>query len=206
MIKPVNKNRKINTDSFLEAFRDLGSHSLNNFKENIIKSPGKNLVDAFTGQGQANAETGESRNFSPDLFDQEAELEKKYLRQAHWQAEIVRKEEQVVYSRQDREVKLQVQSLQNEIQQLVKDSGQLAQEVQVASLQMPAEAGKYHLVFFEKLKNLIKALRGQIQESAQWLAEFNKKSKKRNFYWGQFKKKGTSFSLSMDRNVSTQTG
>lgn len=204
MVKPLKRNRKINTDSFLEAFRDLGSNAVDSFKEDFVKGTGRGIVDTFSGKARS---FGENENPSEkNLFDRETDLEKKYKRQARWQAEIARKEEKVIYSRQDREVKLQVQSLQNEIQQLVKASGELAQEVDVASFQVSPEAGKYHIAFFEKLKNLVKSLRSQVQESAHWLAEFNKKSKKRNFYWGQFKKKGTSFSLSMDRNVATQTG
>lgn len=200
----MKKNRKINTDSFLEAFRDLGSNAVDSFKEDFVKGTGRGIVDTFTGKSGSSKNNEESSE--KNLFDRETDLEKKYQRQARWQAEIGRKEEHVLFTRQDQETKLQVKSLQNEIQQLVKASGQLSKEVEIAAFQLPAESGKYHILFFERLRNLIKSLRNQVQESSQWLAEFNKKSKRKNSYWNQAKKKGTSFTLSVDRNVSTQTG
>lgn len=180
------------SDSFLEAFRDLG----------------KSVVDTFTPGPKpisGSLESGQSVKF-PDIFSKEEELEEKYKKQAGWQVEIAKKQEQVIYSRKDREVQLQVQALQHEILELTKAGAELSAEVEVAAFNLPPEAGKYHINFFERLRNLIKALKSKIQESSFWLAEWNKKAQKKNYYWRQAKKSGTMFMLSGDRQVATQTG
>lgn len=208
MIKNLKQNKKsFSSDSFLEAFRDLGNNAVDSFKNDVVKKTAKDISSAFTGSNISSPGTsGNEFNDFPDIYKKESELEKRYQRQARWQAEVSRKEEHVLFSRADRETKLHVQALQQEIHQLAKATNELAKEVEVASFQMPSEAGTYHINFFEKLRNLIKSLRSQIQESSMWLAEWNKKAKKKNFYWGQFKKSGTNFMLSSDRQVSTQTG
>jgi len=192
MAKNFKQNKKsFSSDSFLEAFRDLGN----------------NVADTFMGKNTSSPSTFNNEfNDSPDFYQKESELEKKYQRQARWQSEIAKKEEHVLFSRADQETKLHVQALQQEIHQLAKATNELAKEVEIASFQMPSEAGTYHINFFEKLRNLIKSLRNKIQESSMWLAEWNKKAKKKNFYWGQAKKHGTTFTLSSDRQVATQTG
>jgi len=196
------------SDSFLEAFRDLGKAVVDGAKNDLIKKTGDNIVSSFTPGPKpisGSLESGQSVNFS-DIFSKEEELKEKYRKQARWQAEIARKQEQIVYARQDRETQLQVQALQHEIQQLVKVSGELSKEVETAAFNLPPEAGRYHINFFERLRNLIKALKSKIQESSYWLAEWNKKAQKRNYYWRQAKKQESSFLLHHDRQVATQTG
>lgn len=211
MVKQPKKEKKISSDNFLEAFRDLGTNFVDTFKNDVVKGTGKRMIDALTeNQKQDNdfSLTPGSKDFSDSsfLFQKESDLEKKYQRQIGQQIEIVKKEEKLLWSKENRETKLQVQALQQEIQQLVKASDNLAKEIEIASFQLPPETGKYHINFFERLRNLIRALRSKIQESSLWLAEWNKKAKRRNYYWGQVKKSGTKFMLSSDRQVATQTG
>jgi len=209
MTKQPKREKKFSSDSFLEAFRDLGSNFVDSFKNDVVKGTGKGIMNTLTGNqkpSSGSSSVTEKNNFSDFLFQKEADLEKKYQRQARWQSEIAKKQEQIIYTRQDREIQLQVKALQQEIQQLTKASEQLSKEAEIASFNLPPEVGAYHLTFFERLRNLIKALKSKIQESSFWLAEWNKKAKKKNYYWGQFKKSGSKFLLSSDRNVATQTG
>ena len=208
MIKNLKQNKKsFSSDSFLEAFRDLGNNAVDTFKNDVVRKTAKDIGGTFMGSNVSSPSiSGSEFNDFPDIYQKESELEKKYQRQARWQAEIAKKEEHVLFSRTDRETKLHVQALQQEIHQLAKATNELAKEAEIASFQIPSEAGTYHISFFEKLRNLIKSLRSKIQESSMWLAEWNKKAKKKNFYWGQFKKSGTNFMLSGDRQVATQTG
>lgn len=190
-----NKQKKVRSDSFLEAFRQTGNDFTDTFKNSL---PFSNKPP----QGISSAESGSPEN---TLFQRENDFEQRFnnLRR---QTELVKRQEQTVYSAKERETQLQIKSLQNEIQQLAKATGTLAKEVQIASMQMPAEVGQYHITFFEKLRQLLQKLRSQINESSAWLAEFNKKSQKKNGYWGKYKKQGTTFSLHSDRSVATQTG
>lgn len=177
-------------DSFLEAFRDLGS----DFSESLSPFP---RPKSFGG--------GESGNNSEALFQRESDLEKKYQEQLQ-RVEQVRREEQILFTQKERQTQQMVKSLQEEIKGLAKATGDLAKEAQVAAMQEAPLAGKYHVVFFERLLKLVNRLRSQVQESASWLASFNAKSKKKNAYWGQFKKSGSKFMLSADRYSSTQAG
>lgn len=195
MAKQPKKEKRYSPDNFLEVFKDLGSNVVNSFKNDIINKP-----------SSMSFSSPDADSFSNDLLQKESELEAKYKKQIRWQAEIIRKEEKILYSRKDNEIKLQVRALQDEIQQLARATNQLSNEVEVAALQVTPEAGTYHLNFFERLRNLIRALKSKIQESAFWLAEWNKKAKKRNYYWAQVRKSGSKFMLSGDRQVATQTG
>lgn len=195
--------KRYSSDSFLEAFRDLGSGFLDTFKDKVIKDTGKNIFNS--SNNNLNSSTN-SRADNSELFSREKNFEKKYQQQTQRQVEIVRKEERIVYTRAERDLQLQVQALQHEIQQLVKASNAFDKELEIASFSVPREAGLYHIAFFEKLRTLIKALRSKIQESSYWLGEWNNKAQKKNYYWGQAKKHGSSFMLHNDRQVATQTG
>ena len=99
-----------------------------------------------------------------------------------------------------------MQAILNELKQIATSTKTLTKEVEVAAMQAPVEAGVYHVNFFEKLRRALVELRKRVEESATWLAAFNQKSKKRNYYWAQFKKSGTKYTLSADRYMATQVG
>lgn len=163
-------------DSFLEAFRDIGS-------------------DIFP-QAQ-----------SQDIFSHDSENEfQRRLNQQLKRAEIVRHEERILFTRKERETQQQVSALQDEIRKLAKVTGELAQQAEVASLEIGQNVGSYHINFLIKLIETIKKLRKQLSESSFWLAAWNNKSQKKNHYWGQFKKSGSKFLLSADRYAATQAG
>ncbi len=208
MAKNSSKKPTFSSDSFIEAFRDLGKNFVDTAKNDLIKKSGRNIVDTFTPGPRPGTNKPSSLEFSDskNLFSKEQELEEKYKKQLFWQKENLKKQEKIVYSRQERETNLQVQALQQEIQGLVRASAELSQEVEVAAFNLPPQAGKYHISFFERLRVLIKNLKSKIQESSYWLTEWNKKAQKRNFYWKQAKKQESSFLLHHDRQVSTQTG
>jgi len=189
-----NKKRpKILSDGFLEAFRDLGTGVAKDIKQSVFgNTPPPSM-----------SEYGPSTN----LYQNEANLENKY-RQQWIRSEQIRRSEQVLYTRQQKETEQHVVQLQQEIKGLAKATGELARQVDISAMQVSADtpASTYHLNFFEHLKRLIRQLKTQINDSVVWLGEFNKKSKKRNAYWGGVKKSGSKFLLSQDRYVATQAG
>lgn len=193
-------------DSFLEAFRDLGSNVGTSVKEDLFKKGAQDVFGAFSPFGRTAAPNEE--NNPNAIFQREAELEKKF-REQYRQAESIRRQEQILFTSDQRETQKQVKALQEEIKNLAKATGGLAQqakEAEISALQEAPITGKYHVNFFIRLRNIIAKLRSQIQESSIWLASWNKKAKKRNYYWGQFKKSGSKFSLSADRYMATQAG
>ncbi len=111
-------------------------------------------------------------------------------------------------SQQDmREITNRVDEIMHELRKLISSSKIL--QVQFAETTMdnpPAEVGTYHVNFFEWLLSVIKVARERVEDSSMWLTAINAKSSKKTGYWGMFKKHGTTFGLSHERSVATQTG
>ena len=184
------RSRKL-SDSFLEAFRDLGAGMAKDARQSLL------------GSNDSNSQPQNPQ----ELYQKENSLENKYKQQ--WiRSENIRREEQTLFSREQKETQNQVMALRDEIQSLAKATGNLAKQVEISAVQTPEniQLGSYHINFFRHLKALIKSLRSQINESAMWLESWNKKSKKQNAYWGGVKKSGAKFLLSQDRYVATQAG
>ncbi len=199
-----NQNSAQSKDSFLEAFRDLGNDFVSTSTNDLLKAGAKDIKDALFHLSQST-----SQKENPDqLAWKEAELERNYRTKLR-QKEFIHREEKVLFTREQRETQQQVTSLQEEIKKLAKATSNLAseaKEAEVAAMQTLPEVGVYHVSFFDRLKKMIAELRVQIEESSLWLAAWNKKAQKRNFYWGQFKKSGSKFLLSSDRYMATQAG
>lgn len=196
------KSRK-NPDSFLEVFRELGSETISTAANDLIRGGAEDLKEALWPLGAQ-----PNRQNSPDLGQKEIELEKSYRSQVR-RSESLKREEKVLFSREQKETQVKVEALQEEIKSLAKAVGELAgqaKEAEISVSQNLPAVGKYHLNFFERIRKAISELRAQIQESSLWLEAWNKKSQKKNHYWKQFKKSGSKFLLSSDRYMATQAG
>jgi len=200
----TNKNPSLNKDSFLEAFRDLGNDFVSTAGNDLLKAGANDIKEALFPLNK----TG-PRGENPDsLTMREAELERSYRARLR-QAETIHRQEKVLFTREHRETQQQVNALQEEIKKLAKATSNLAseaKEAEITAMQTVPEVGTYHLNFFSRLRKIIAALRAQIDESSLWLASWNKKAQKRDYYWGQFKKSGSKFLLSGDRYMATQAG
>jgi len=194
-------------DSFLEAFRDLGSDTVASVKNDLIKKGTSDIFNSFSPFKQEVA--GEKTREKPfDPYQKEADLEKNFRSKVS-KLENIHREEKVLFTREQKETQNQVNALQGEIKKLAKSTADMATEVKEAEMSVLQETpivGTYHINFFIRLRALIAQLRSQIQESSFWLASWNKKAQKRNHYWNQFKKSGSKFLLSSDRYMATQAG
>ncbi|MFZ5366336.1 MAG: DUF5660 family protein [Patescibacteria group bacterium] len=170
----------------LEALRDLGG------------GIGSDIQDQTGLRPRKISETVLPENQKPEL--QEI-FERRFC-----QAEIVRKQERIVFSAKDQESKTKVAALQEEVKKLASATQNLAKEVKIAAVQTPVEPGVYHETFFEKLISFIKSLTRKIEDASVWLAAWNARAKKRPFYWAQVQKSGTKFMLSQERYMATQAG
>ncbi len=104
------------------------------------------------------------------------------------------------------QVSRQVEQILVEIQKLIATSTVLEAEFrQVAMETTPTEVGSYHVNFFEWMLIMLKAAREKIEDSGAWMNALTSKKGKRN-YWAMFKKHGTTFGLSNERSVATQSG
>lgn len=105
-----------------------------------------------------------------------------------------------------REIETKIQEILIEIKRLMQTSKELQVEFkEVAEEQRVVNPGKYHETFFEWILTVIKNARLKVEDSGAWLAAFKSKKNKRQ-YWAMFKKHGTTFGLSNERVVATQTG
>jgi predicted RNase H-like nuclease (RuvC/YqgF family) len=198
-----NQKRRQSSDSFLEAFRDLGADLVSTASDNL-----KDGLDDIKKSILSSDSHTSSYSDENSLYQREAELEKQFQARLR-QKESIQRQEQVLYTRKEKETQEQVKALQSDIQELAKSVNNLASGVQQAeriTLQETPVVGVYHLNFFVHLRKIIADLRTQIQESAIWLEAWNTKAKKKNHYWGNVKKSGSKFLLSQDRYMATQAG
>ncbi len=157
------KKQSVGNDSFLESLRGIGSNTLSSAKNDLLRPGIKDIFDSL------------SPFPSPQNNQQIDQREKPALEDNFWkegryqqkrQLEIVKKEEKVVFTRQERETQAQVQNLQAEIKKLAVATGELAKEVQVATMQEEINPGTYHLNFLQRLLLIVKSLNVQVRESS----------------------------------------
>jgi hypothetical protein len=113
-------------------------------------------------------------------------------------------------NRTNYEMKHEMQTLLNELKNQInafeKAEKSLSTEIaKVKVSQVPEKAGIYYIRFFEWLLTVIKQLRMKVEESQAWLMTFSSRKKKKG-YWQMYKKHGTTFGLSHERTLATQTG
>ena len=105
-----------------------------------------------------------------------------------------------------RQVHIRIDQILVELKNLASSSQELAvQFEEITMTAAPVDAGTYHLNFFEWVFGVIQKARERIEESQTWLATFQSKKGQKN-YWNMFQKHGTTFGLSGERVVATQTG
>ncbi len=109
--------------------------------------------------------------------------------------EEVLKESQIILSK----LKEQINILEK------KEKGLVTEISKVKVEQMPPKAGIYYLRFLEWLITVVRELRMKVEDGKAWLQTFNQRKKKVG-YWKMYKKHGTTFGLSHERTLATQTG
>lgn len=96
--------------------------------------------------------------------------------------------------------------LKEQIVLLEKSEKNLAAEVSKVKVErLPKKSGIYYIRFLEWLITVVKQLRMRVEDGRAWLATFSERKKKRG-YWKMYKKHGTTFGLSHERTLATQTG
>lgn len=118
--------------------------------------------------------------------------------------------ENFIFRQQEKEIKREVEAILNEIKKEVKRLDEATRNLEketarVVVEDVPPNPGVYHVNFFEWLFGLLKNIRQKVEDAGVWLSlSYSRKAKRK--YWAKFKKHGTSFGLSSDRVVATQTG
>ena len=184
-------------DSILEAIRGIGSGVGRSVAKDVIA---KSATDALASLfGTPPKQQGEIKpNQSVDMLRrQERAPLPRFIRPEVKRQPYVRVEET--------NLKPHIDAIRAELKMLAASLKSLNTEIQKAVTEVPVAPGVYHLNFFERLKSMLKILREQIDDSSSWLALQNNRKQKKG-YWGMYKKHGTSFGLSHERNLATQAG
>ena len=202
------RKKTIRNDSFLEAFKSIGGSIGDSFKDDLAKGTMQSAVNQLFNRKQN--PTSMSGDLSPD---EKIDVEKIIQREKSQTKEVVRgfyertrRQETLVFSKREEEVKIQIKALRGDIQKLIQVSKEVAQETEKVAFEEIVSPGTYHINFFEKIRSLLSLARIRIEESRSWLSLWQSRSKKRSHYWAQVKNSGTKFMLSQERYMSTQMG
>ncbi len=190
--------------NFIEAFKDIGKSTVKSFTKDVVGGTAKNAVDTLTKGGNSTDSQSPQEDFN--FQDYLQSQEKQIRNQERARFEAIRREEKVIFSREQQQVKIQIETLQTQIKDMAREQAGLMEEIDKASFQAVVNPGVYHQNFFERLSYLIKIAKKKIADSRSWLSLHNHRANKRSHYWNQVKKSGTSFMLSNERTAATQTG
>lgn len=200
--KPQAKTKQVTHQNPLEALKDFSDE----FKDSAI--------DQFFGTGsyeqkekqkpQGDLAPGEEISFSRES-GQEETPKLDIDPGIDYRREIVHAEKRI-QQENTQELSVKIQEIIIELKQLMNVSEELKVEFkQIATEQKIVNPGKYHVSFFEWVLLIVKQARMKVEDSQAWMAAFKSKKAKKQ-YWSMFKKHGTTFGLSNERVVSTQTG
>lgn len=201
--------KTIRRTNVLEALRDIGNSTADSLKKDVISESSKSILEQMFGQypreskHSAQINPGESLDFK-ELYTGKYEENLKFRQQIALERNLAN-EEKARSAQKTGELRVQLQALMQELLTLAKSTQGLGEEVEVATMQAPAQPGIYHIIFFEKLLDFVKSFRKKIDSASVWLQSSNKRAEKKN-YWTMYKKKGSSFLLSPDHYLSRAAG
>lgn len=124
-----------------------------------------------------------------------------------YKGEILHRETRSL-QRISQETENNIQQILVEIKKLVSATGELKTQFKVVAIEKVVNPGKYHESFFEWLLSSVREALKKVEDSKAWLSAVKGKNAKRGTYWTNADETvgGTSFSLSSERVVATQTG
>lgn len=180
----------------LESLRDLGAGVGKSVAKDVIGRVGSDALTSLFGQPTG----GDLKPPQPTV---EAYPERQPFRPAIRRPEIY--QPMTAVHREEVGIKEKLEAVRMELKTLAASIKKFNSQVERAIEDIPVHPGIYHVNFLERLRGVIMALRQSIEDSGSWLALWTTRKQKRK-YWGMYKKHGTSFGLSSERNVSTQAG
>lgn len=195
----MNSKKKTNTfqsDPFVEQLKSIPNPTSKSFKKDLINHGTRVMQNQVIG-GES-LEAGES-------YEKPVSTEQVERRELPKQAAYEVRQEIILFTSQEQETQRQIEALQTELIALIRVVKEVDFEIQKNVMQIPVNPGVYHLNFLDRVRNLLKLVREKLEDSRTWLKLANNKRKQKG-YWSMYKKKGTSFGLSGERAVSTQTG
>lgn len=191
------KQNAIPNNSVLESLRDLGSGVGNALTKDVMGGMATDALASLFGQPTG----GDFKR--PQQPSVEAFPERSPFRPQMRRPEVYRP--MINDQREEAGMKQKLDVVRMELKALASSIKNLNSQIERAIDDIPAHPGIYHVNFLERLRGIIRTLRENIEDSGSWLALWSGRKQKKK-YWGMYKKHGTTFGLSSERNVSTQAG
>jgi hypothetical protein len=183
----------IRRNNLLESLRDIAGGVSQTVANDVIGRIGNDAINSVVGGVQ---DHGEIRPNQPLNIPEKSPLPR-YRPPESFTRPQLRLEE--------KELGMKIQAVRTELAALAASMKSLDQELQHAVMEQPVTPGIYHLNYYDRLKNVIRAIRLNIEESRTWLSLSTSRKNKKS-YWGKYKKHGTTFGLSHERTLATSSG
>lgn len=191
------KQSAMPNNSVLESLRDLGSGVGNTITKDVMGGMANDALASLFGQPTG----GDFKR--PQQPSVEGFPERSPFRPQMRRPEVYRP--MITDQREEAGMMEKLNSVRMELKALASSIKNLNSQIERAIDDIPAHTGIYHVNFLERLRGIIQTLRENIEDSGSWLSLWSGRKQKKK-YWGMYKKHGTSFGLSSERNVSTQAG
>jgi hypothetical protein len=205
--KNQNRNGGQRAGNVVEAFKDLGSSTVNSLKQDLVSKMPQDLMEQLFGEQSVNRSgelypgtSTELGNTSKPGYENELILQTQLITERK-----IFQEEKNLIEKRTNELRMQLKVLTDEVVLLAKSTQNLSQEVTIAANQIAAEPGVYHVFFFERIIEFIRSFRNKIEDTTLWMGSANKRAEKKN-YWSKYKKHGGKFLLSADHYLSRSAG
>lgn len=217
MAGKVSHGGGVSSNNHIETARDSVGYLTEGLKDTateeakrLVSQTWEQLFASLRGESsQTTAHKGELKAGQEIIFSKKSEKKQTEAAPAYnYFAETFRtvNNSERLTRRESAEMQMKIKEIVVELRRLVDSSTVLQAEFkQVTMTEAPKTPGQYHLNFFDWVLTVIRAARMKVEDSGAWLASMKGKKGKQN-YWSMFKKHGTSFGLSGERTVATQSG
>lgn len=195
---PIESFKGIGRGVLDSTFKDLGEDAVSDLWEQLLgKSiPSRSEYAGDLSEGQEinlkekSREKIKAADFEPGI---------------DYKNEILKAETKIQHEN-EKTLQIKIEEILAELRKIAKSSAEIAIEFKEITVEQRIQKpGDYHLNFFQWMLSLVKSARMKIEDSGAWLSLMKSKRDKRN-YWAMFKKHGTTFGLSNERVLATQTG
>lgn len=197
MFNKSSSNKKINPwgDDHLEKLSDSSGTTIG------LNQQIKGLFNPDKILSQVLGRKGEQRVSRQEIEKQPSKREATLFLYSQ-QKEIQRDEQNL-----KKETEMILSKLKEQITVLEKSEKALAGDLSKIKVErLPQKTGIYYVRYLEWLLAVVKQLRMKVDEGRTWLEAFMTRKKKKMGYWKMYKKHGTTFGLSQERTMATQTG
>lgn len=207
MSSPGNSNNKKGKVNPLEILRSGGNYAGNTIKEQTLDPLAKDILDQIFGRKQkysGEIMPGETVEMN-DIYSGKRQREENSRVQIQTEHRLIQEEKAFIEKRIS-ELRIQIQSIHEEVLQIAKATPELSREVEIAAFQAPSSPSSYELFFLTHILDFLKSFRKKIENANIWLHTANKRAHKKNVWGANYKKSGAKYLLSGEHYLSRSAG